>query len=453
MTPKSFLFIILLPSILFSQELLFKNTSQEISVLDPAQEVLYQFSGDSLLTIDLNKLSVVNKKIISKPYDRPFMGYKPIWFQEKLILSQKNGGTLLHFLNDSLNRIDQSDIHNWQASNSLFVKNDTLYKYGGYGYWTATNVLSYYDQTSKGWEVVPFKSKEIPPGTHSQKHHLSGDYLYIIGGYEIKGENRLKTQASQAVWRLNFNTKEWRYLGEAALPDLNRYRKIQSSNKNDFELFNSQNGLVKVNLQENKLSVYNKNPLYFSVDHQGNKHVYKHKDFYYFYDINRLDIRLKKVSEKDFVLQQHKSVPFFVNKTSIALRIFLLASILGSLLLLVWGFKKRKLRKKTLYVSPDSLSFNKKTSPIDKVEYELLSLLCRNKYLESSVVLSLVSKELLTKSHNEKLKTQTIEALNLKLSYLLEAQGAYIFSEKSKEDKRIRVYSLSLEKILIKIVA
>jgi hypothetical protein len=52
---------------------------------------------------------------------------------------------------------------------SLFVKNETLYKYGGYGYWTASNVISYLDPISKGWELIPYNEESpIRISSHSK---------------------------------------------------------------------------------------------------------------------------------------------------------------------------------------------------------------------------------------------------------------------------------------------
>jgi hypothetical protein len=64
----------------------------------------------------------------------------------------------------------------------------------------------------------------------------------------------------------------------------------------------------------------------------------------------------------------------------------------------------------------------------------------------------MVYNDQLTKSHNEKIKSNIIDTLNLKLSYVLGIQETYIASEKSLEDKRIRVYGLNLPDVLLKII-
>ena len=453
MIPKSLLFLCLLPSLLFSQELLFENTQIEISTMDPDKGLLYHFSGDSLKLINMANLSVVATRFITRSQSRPFISMRPIWFEKKLLLSEKNGGELFKLQNDSLKRIDQSDIHNWQSFSGLFVKNDTLYKYGGYGYWTASNALSYYDKTSKGWEVVPFQDGRIPKGTHSHKHQFVGTQLYILGGYQIRGQNRLKTNFSNDIWSLNLSAKKWHYKGEVSIPSIENYKKIHSSNPNDFELFNSQYGLLRMNLSQNIAAVYSKNPLYFNIEIQDSHPVYKYKGHYYYYDIDNLNITLKKSPENVFVLQQTAQIPIYTNKASLTRNLLLLLVFSLSFIFLVWFLKTKKRKKKTLFIYTNTLRLNQKESGISPIEYDVLKLLNERFQVESTQILSIVCNESLTKSHNEKIKTQTVEGLNLKLSYLLGAQNEYIASEKSKEDKRIRVYSMNLGEIMIKIVS
>ncbi len=80
-----------------------------------------------------------------------------------------------------------------------------------------------------------------------------------------------------------------------------------------------------------------------------------------------------------------------------------------------------------------------------------LKTLIVNTALESAQILSLIYNESLTKSHNEKIKNNLIESLNLKLSYVIEGGGAHIASEKSPEDKRIRIYSLKIPQVKVRL--
>jgi len=180
-------------------------------------------------------------------------------------------------------RLDKSNIVNWQKLSSLFVKNDTLYKYGGYGYWTATNLLSYLDPISKGWELIPYNEESpIPIGSYSQKHFIDKDQLYVFGGVQPKEANRIKNILSKDVWVLDFKSKKWRFLGTTNFPEGDLFMMIQNSNPNELELFNPQFGLLKVSIKNNKITEY-KNPVYFNVTIEKGLEVFKHQDAYYYY--------------------------------------------------------------------------------------------------------------------------------------------------------------------------
>ncbi len=161
---------------------------------------------------------------------------------------------------------------------------------------------------------------------------------------------------------------------------------------------------------------------------------------------------MKKVANTQFVLKKTEVTPLFVNKISLVYTIGIWVLIFLVVSVPLWFLRTLKRKKKTLFISPKAIRFDQKESEISPVEYTILELLLADKPLESAQILNLVYNESLTKSHNEKIKTQTIDGLNLKLSYLFGSQNNYISSEKSMEDKRIRVYHMNLGEILIKLV-
>jgi len=436
-----------------AQEIIFKNTVIEISALDQKKGLLLQFSGDSLSVIDLKEFKLSERKRIVKPEGVSFVSLKPIWKNGRLLFTEKNGGAVYEILNDSLVRLDKSNVINWQKFSSLFVKNDTLYKYGGYGYWTASNVLSYLDPISKGWELIPYNEESpIPISSHSQKHFIDKDQLYVFGGVHIKEANRLKSILSKDVWVLDFKPKKWRFLGTTNFPEGDPFVMIQNSNPNELELFNPQFGLLRVSIKNNKITEYKKNPVYFNVTIEKGLKVFKHQDAYYYYTSKDLDVVLKKISEQNFILQSTAKTVFYKNKADEIIYFSVAATFVLLTMILWWRFKKKKKRRHTLFVYAHKINYNKKESFIAPIEFDLIKAFVKEGSLESAQVLSMVYNDRLTKSHNEKTKSNTLDTLNLKLSYVLGIQETHIASEKSLEDKRIRVYCLNLPDVLLKII-
>ena len=54
---------------------------------------------------------------------------------------------------DSLKRIDKSVDSRVTIRSYIFKTNDTVIKYGGYGFWSQRNFMYYFDTTSFEWEI------------------------------------------------------------------------------------------------------------------------------------------------------------------------------------------------------------------------------------------------------------------------------------------------------------
>ena len=451
MFKKSLVLLLLFSLPVLGQEIVFKISDQQLTALDREKGLLLQFSGDSLTTIDLEVFKINSKTALKLPPEFTFIEYRPIWQNNTLLLSEKDGGKVYAFENDSLVRIDRSDIVHWQSFSSLFNRNDSIYKYGGYGYWTTSNALTYLNPISKGWEVISFKSKEVPQSAYNQIHHLSKSDLFIFGGYHVNDHDRLNYVPVNDVWSYHFKSKNWRYLGECDINDIASYKKIKGDFKETFEVFNPQKGLIKIDPHNNTVSYYTENPIYYNVAINQKLPLYKHKGFYYYYNSNDQDLVLTKIAESKFVPIETNSGTLFVNKTNKYLLLTTSVLLIFSFGFIWWLLKKRKNKKKTLLVFEHKISLNKKETFLEPAEYLILKTLIVRTALESAQLLALIYNESLTKSHNEKIKNNLIESLNLKLSYVLEGEQTPIVSEKSLEDKRIRVYSLKVSQFMVRL--
>ncbi|MDB4023578.1 hypothetical protein N9469_00675, partial [bacterium] len=314
MFKKLLLLIALSSNVLFGQEIIFKVSDQQLTALDREKGLLLQFSGDSLTTIDLEVFKIKSKTALKLPLEFTFIEYRPIWQNNTLLLSEKDGGKVYAFENDSLVRIDRSDIRHWQSDSSLFHRNDTIYKYGGYGYWTTSNALTYLNPISKGWEVIGVTGLEVPKSTHFQIHFLNKNNLFILGGYHINGINRLKALYQNSVWAYDFKLKIWSYLGQSIIEEMDQYKRIDTGPEGTHELFNAQRSLVKIDVINNETSYYTENPLYFNVEMDLNLPIYKYKNAYIYYQKTNKNLLLTKVTENLFVRQKTGNGSLFVHQ-------------------------------------------------------------------------------------------------------------------------------------------
>lgn len=111
--------------------------------------------------------------ISGKTYDAKFIQFNSelncspirhhyLWYKNNLVIQIDGTGKLFRYEgNGNVTRLDSTcfDGYNFGAFN--FVYNDTIFSLGGYGYWQFNGMLRFYDESTKGWEVIP-TNKTVP---------------------------------------------------------------------------------------------------------------------------------------------------------------------------------------------------------------------------------------------------------------------------------------------------
>ena len=91
-------------------------------------------------------------------------------------LVSKGSGMVWELTNDSIIRTDNSFDHRMTYQSDIFVKNDTIFKFGGYGFWSARNFFTYFSNTTKEWEFYNInKNSYLPTGLSRFNSTLVGD--------------------------------------------------------------------------------------------------------------------------------------------------------------------------------------------------------------------------------------------------------------------------------------
>ena len=71
------------------------------------------------------------------------------------------------------------------VGSNLIVYNNTIYRYGGYGFWTSNNKLTFFDANSQEWQILNSAKGIYPGGSFNGFHKILNDKLYIIGGEKV----------------------------------------------------------------------------------------------------------------------------------------------------------------------------------------------------------------------------------------------------------------------------
>ena len=118
--------------------------------------------------------------------------------------------------NDTFRRIDNSFNHKMTNGSAVFVHNDTLMKFGGYGYWSDRNFFTYFSETTSEWEFYPINPTSLlPEGTSRPNFSHTETNFYFSGGVSHDPKNPIIETRNNEVWRYNFKKRTWTDLGTA----------------------------------------------------------------------------------------------------------------------------------------------------------------------------------------------------------------------------------------------
>ena len=324
-----------------------------------------------------------------------------------------------------LDRIDQSSTKFNQVNSSIFIKNDTIYKFGGYGYWSNKNYFTFFDENTKEWEVLKNNSIEFPIGVINPMFSIFEDNFVFFGGYALD-KNEYVLIESLDNWKFNFSELKWEKLDEL---NINFNLNTQIKNSTYFD-----NYLLLVGEFKNYL-----------IDFEKLK--------YYEFE----NSKLSKVLDKNLsnIVEFEGDIYFRINTSK--------------------GFKNEKLNLsqilknskdfnlyKTNYLeywyfiifTPIFFFFikKKKKLPFDDLEMRILKLLLSNKHVLNSDLIELFQRdrEMLNDHSITRIKNDFLNILNNKIKIFLKIEDYIVKSKRWDKDKRIKIYYIDDKKNILK---
>ena len=165
---KLFYILFFISSVVFSQEI---DIPQNIVTSYNDEQNIYLFSQNEYYTIDL-----LNNEI-SKPNSFENNGFNiedfsPIKTDSSFYFISKTGGSVLKLKENTLDRIDNSFNHKMQIGSSIFQYNNEIYRYGGYGFFSARNFIVKYDYLTNEWESLILNNSDVPKARHDNSFLL-----------------------------------------------------------------------------------------------------------------------------------------------------------------------------------------------------------------------------------------------------------------------------------------
>jgi len=349
-------------------------------------------------------------------------------------------------------RIDKTKMDGYNCDAIWFAYRDTIFSYGGYGFWRYNGQLRYFRDTSEWFLTRLNKEFEISSKLYFYSEKNQSIYsLVATKATEVVYDNHPK---EPNIIKLDLVKKRSEILGKISLTMsfTKSYKvSIQSLNllmvdlADEAYLLDLENNIVYKNYKNNE-----KYEPFVFLDLPGIKtNIFFELDnkIYYLYNLKD-SLHSFEVSMNDF-----KKEPYPIYSRPISLEAYIIIAFILIVFLSILFFiiKKRKSNRKELIIpSEQELS---KQNDFSALEQELIYSIVdkSNKNLPTSVeelntILGISKKPL---EFQKRIRTETITQINSKFKELYNQESDLIERTRSEEDKRFFNYIIGKENIKI----
>jgi len=420
-----FIIIVLIPQFLLSlddgicfssdKDVFFVQNDNNISIVTIKNQIIDDF--------------YVPKNIFGKEYslDKDFKLFK--WKNNTTRIVNKSSGMVYESINDTLKRIDNSFDHKMSFGSHVFKKNDTIFKFGGYGFWSTRNFFNYFNEKTKEWEFYPTKGTLLAPGLYDHKGILIDEDYFVTNGKIMNLFDGFSFEENKEIWKFNFLTKKWTNLGVSNLPFFVNY--IKHGEKIIVNTLNDKTQLV--DFKKNSFEPLERKSLSIAIFNQSafvlNDTLYSFKNGRTInYPISGL-IAPRIQSDQKYIYASSNELFIGLYNTGIFV-IFIIIFVI-----IFMRYKQNQMPQ----ISELGLRYKGVNDLLKEKEKTIMNLILSNQEVLSQKVYDMVEDINLSYPQNNKIKLDTINSLNNKLFKIL-GIDEFIISKKSKDDQRVLVY-------------
>ena len=430
---KLFYILFFISSIVFSQDI--EIPKNIISTYNDEQNI-YLFSEKEYYTVDLLNYNISEPNFFdNNGFDTK--NFSTIKIDSVFYFISRIGGFVLKLKENTLTRIDNSFNHKMQFGSTIFIYNNEIYRYGGYGFFSSRDFMVKYDFLTNEWESIIIKNNEVPKGRFDNSFLLNKDEFIIMGGVNVDRLNRQNRINLNDSWQFSFKDMNWNKVAS------DEYFKYFNSN-----FFKTKNGAGTI--KGGKAYLYFNKELSFKT-YDVSPILLKRQSRFKIYFYNNLYHFIVKSNNNKMILMSRTKKELF--GTSIAIRHInknnnlkvIMALVLFSIIILIILSIHQYLYY--LLITPNRLKFKNYKINLSNDEHLILQEFISNQHiLENNILQKILDKEQYDRSHNIRLKNKFISQLNSKLQYIFNNNTSnYIQIQQSSFDKRYKRYYLNLE--------
>jgi hypothetical protein len=384
-------------------------------------------SNDSIYCFDLNKQLLETSFLITENFQ--IKAINPISGDNFSYYPSNQTGVVV---NKIFERIDKTKSKSFFINSSFFINNDTLFRVGGYGFWTKYRGLSYFNINDKVW--YPYQLNAVDssyPGLLNPKISRVDNTSYVLyAGKTFDDKNPLEEYPNFKVFVLDFKSKSIIYSGKTK-QTLDGPRIITFQ---DNTLIFKKTRIERLDWSNNIVEFFNCNWTH-QVSQKHNIFLINDQ-FYFIQEVDDKFILTSVFNNIDSLITQKKAI--YESKKMSKLIYLLLVLIV----IVVLYFLNKKYN--TLYVHHNYLSYKNKKIGINSSEYKILKVLHDETKITTNNIHHILSNKVLHPNHIYRLIPEVMRDLNKTLVLLLSNNNLVFSVSKNKIDRRIREYTFNL---------
>jgi hypothetical protein len=385
-----------------------------------------------------NDVELISSKEIKNSSEYDLSKFK---FVNEYTLSSKLGGSILKIKGDSIFRIDNSYEHRMQIGSLEFIRNDTIFRYGGYGFFENRNFFTFYDKKVNGWESLNINGDIIPERISDFIYHFNKDKLYISGGYTFDKFKKDVKYPNLKSYLFDFNSKKWSVIG-----DLNTsvYNSIYFP-LDENSLINFTDGMIHTtDFEQNSIKKFSSNPISKKIQSSFFKpFINKNNVVYFELENDVLNIKSTPLGEFISNLKSIENVRIY----GVSYWLYSLIVLIIGIIFLVYVVFKKFVNK--IVKIGDVFFYNLRKIKLNEKEKVIFNLLYtsskKGKSVENRIITDFFEDRTLNYGTINRRKNESIKTLNNKIKFFLSTNKDIITRRNSQIDKREINYSINVD--------
>lgn len=419
---------------------------------DPVTD-FFVVTRDSLFEMHADSNRWIRKQLHWRPGDtKPHFHFLKVQSTDSftyLVLDQ--GGIMCELRGDSLVRIDRSSDLKMQFGSVKFMMNDTSVSYGGYGLWQYQQFFTFFNPTSRSWNMLEIASDRPLPekrmGFYGWYKPETRDF-FIMGGRGNKNIARLPSQEHvvRDVWSINMTTRRWKKLG-SLIPDISQSIDRGFLSLHDKLIIFDPFSIFEVDFYRNRFRTFTLNT---RLGHQIMR--FGQADFNpatheVIYTSEAPDSRIYIRPLSDLYSNDFQETRLYRDYRIVVQALFMALLLVWGLVMIFLVYRKRRRREQPVACSLKEgvLRFKAKHSDLEEEEIRLLKLLAsEDRFFSNLEIFETIASGPASPELLKKQKAKLMATVNQKVSILRGYDTDVFITRKAAEDKRqveVRLHS------------